>query len=141
LDDDSFSKVTAASIVDDQTMVLTGSNFVALSDAFSPKVLFSQIAADTVTVTSATEIRAVWTSGIPAVATSTAPTLQYITPKIKITPETLQELAHTAPSSSTVLLSKTYTVGSATSNLVCSFAGGCLFSIPSTGLTSIMKYR
>jgi hypothetical protein len=80
LDDDSFSKVTAASIVDDQTMVLTGSNFAALSAAFSPKVVFSQIAADSVTVTSATEIRAVWTSGIPAVATRTAPTLQYFSP-------------------------------------------------------------
>ncbi len=127
--------MTAAAILDDQTMVLTGSNFAALSATFSPKVTFSKIAADTVTVTSATEIRAVWTTGIPAVATSTAPTLQYFS----TTSPT--ELAHTAPGSSALLLSKTYTIGSATSNLVCSFAGGCLFSIPSTGLTSIMKNR
>ena len=116
-------------------MVLTGSNFAALSAAFSPKVAFNQIAADTVTVTSATEIRAVWTFGIPAVATNTAPTLQYFSP---LPPS---ELVHTAPGLSALLLSKTYTVGTATSNLVCSFAGGCLFSIPSTGLTSIMKNR
>jgi hypothetical protein len=120
----SFPVVTSVSKTD-STIVFTGTGFY-LAD-FTANASFASINADSVAVDSSTQITATFNLGVPVVASAAAPLLTFTNGDIK----------HFAASATT--LANELSVSASSSGLECSFAGGCLYEVTSTGLASIIK--
>ena len=114
---------------DKQTITFTGT---ALSvSGFTGKVIFNGVAADTVTISSATSATAVWTNGVPVVSTAT-------TPQFYLQSSTTKE-AHWAAFATTATVTNAIVASVIDSTVKCSFAGGCQISISQKGLFSALQ--
>jgi hypothetical protein len=122
--DSTFPEVTSVSKTD-STIVFTGTNFDLVD--FTAAASFASIDADSVVVDSNTQITATFTLGVPTVASAEAPLLKF----------TSNDISHFAVSATT--LANELSVSASSSGLECSFAGGCLFEVTSTGLASLIK--
>jgi hypothetical protein len=107
------------------TIVFTGTN-LDLAD-FTPTASFASIDADSIVVDSSTQITATFNLGVPIVNSEEAPLLTF----------SKDDTKHFA-ASATLLANELY-VSASLSGLECSFAGGCLYEVTSTGLASILK--
>jgi len=106
---------------------LTGTNFFTSGYDASLKVAGAE--ASTVTITSDTEISASWDHGIPALVDPAALNLTFHA--------TDSGLVHGA--SSAVTLENPISVTDSSSDLSCSFAGGCSYQITANGLTTLLS--
>lgn len=102
--------------------MFTGTGF-DLAD-FIADAQFGSIKADSVTIDSATQATAVFNLGVP------------IANEPPVLPFTKDSVIHYAPATTDLL--KELVVSSSTSDLECSFAGGCSYEVTAAGLSSIL---
>jgi hypothetical protein len=109
--------------------VFTGTAFDFSSD-YTPSAEFADIAADSVTVNSATSTTATFTLGVPFG--------DDITPDLAFTKtgSTEKVFAIVDRASS---LTNALSVSSSTNSLACSFAGGCEYEVTAAGLSNVLK--
>lgn len=126
----STSKPAVASVskTDSSTVVFTGTNFY--TSLFTAAASLSGVSADTVTIDSATQVSAVWSKGVPLAQAATLPVLRF--------DSTSTTEAHWSQIATTATITNANTATSVT-GVSCSFAGGCLLSVASTGLYSSLQ--
>jgi hypothetical protein len=109
------------------SLTLTGTGLSNLPAPFNPLVYFAGVSATSITINSDTSLTSFWDSGLPLSTLALAPVLSFTDPSTNYT--------HWAPFTSTIanLLPTTIPVISPT---LCSFAGGCLLTLPLPGLSS-----
>lgn len=108
-------------------IVFTGTDFFATG--YTANASYGGTVADSVTIDSATQVTAIWNYGLPPLGTDVVPTLRF--------DETGTDVQHYANISASI--QKTLLIGSATSGLSCSFAGGCNIEVQAPGLSTILK--
>ena len=100
-------------------VVFTGTNF--FTTGYSALATFHGIAADTVTVDSATQVTATWTHGLPLVATPAIPALGF--------QHTTDGFVYNASQTGAQPVANALSLVSSTSSPSCSFAGGCAYEL------------
>jgi hypothetical protein len=86
-----------------------------------------------VTIESATSIVAKWIKGVPVVANATAPILFF--EKLNTT----DNMSVTHFASGQINISNALEITAASSDLTCSFSGGCPFEVSAKGLSTLMR--
>ncbi len=104
------------------SLVITGANFFTAD--FTAKAKYAGVEATSVTIDSANQVTATWTSGVPRFNTAVAPSLWF---------EGAQA-THWAAGTATV--ANAATVSAIASNVECSFQGGCEITLNQDGLLS-----
>ena len=130
--------VTAAVLTDSATITFTGNNF--LMTGYDAKASFNSLWADEVTVIDATSAIAKWNKGVPVVSSETVPQLKFVKTsgrRILAEGQSDSPLAHFASNSAT--LTNPLSITQSSSELECSFAGGCAYEITAKGLSTLLK--
>jgi hypothetical protein len=115
-------------LTDLSTITFTGTGFY--TSGYTALSSYSGIDADTVTVVSANEVKAVWNLGVPVQAADTKPLLSF-----KKDADTILFASH----SETAILKNALSLTGSSTGLTCSFAGGCLYELQAAGLSSLLK--
>ena len=121
--------IHAAALTSPTQITFTGVEF---DSTLTGRAIFKGLSSTSVQINSPTEAVAEFAGGVPASEPESAPQLRFekATDKIVCVAENTQDQ---------VKLAVPKAVGSATSNLVCSFAGGCAYEIQGPGLTSSLQ--
>mmetsp|Transcript_20906 Transcript_20906/g.32383 ORF Transcript_20906/g.32383 Transcript_20906/m.32383 type:complete len:339 (+) Transcript_20906:3983-4999(+) len=119
--------VSAASITSSTILVLTGTAFL-FDRSFTPKVSIGGVPASTVVIDSDTSLSTTWDLGVPVLAEATTPVVEF---------ENSEGIIHEAVV--TASLNNPITIVSKSTDLECSFAGGCIIEIEAAGLSAVVK--
>lgn len=106
----------------------TGTNFFLESDGYKAFVSYGGAMADEVIVSSDKKVKAKWNLGLPPLGTDLAP-------KLWFDKDGTQERYYAKVEGK---IKKDLTIVGASSDLSCSFAGGCEFQIDADGLSTIL---
>jgi len=123
--------ISNATIASASTIQITGTDF--FESGYQTSVEFGGVKADDVTVESATSIVAKWIKGVPVVANATAPILFF--EKLNTT----DNMSVTHFASGQINISNALEITAASSDLTCSFSGGCPFEVSAKGLSTLMR--
>lgn len=122
--------VTSINVEGDTTLSCTGTNLP--TTGFVGQATFGEVTSSEVTnQTAKTNVKAVWSLGVPAVAQAAAPVLRF---EEEATGHVFFALVQT-----TALYSQAIT--SSSSKIECSFAGGCLYEIAGKGVSSKLAMK
>ena len=126
----SMPVITNATIASASTIQITGTDF--FESGYQTTVEFGGVVADNVTV-SKTSIVAKWTKGVPVVANATAPIVSFE----KLNTTDLMSVTHFA--SGKINIANALEITAATTDMTCSFNGGCPFEVSAKGLSTLMR--
>lgn len=125
----SLPKVTSV-VKSADKIVFSGSNF--LTSNFKALTALAGVNADSVSIDSDSQVTATFTKGVPPLSKDSIPELKFET-----TETAKKSLTHYSVISSTV--TNALAITSTSTDLTCSYAGGCLFKVVSAGLATAMK--
>jgi hypothetical protein len=123
--------ISEATISSASTIQFTGTDF--FESGYLNTVEFGGVKADNVTIESATSIVAKWIKGVPVVVNATAPILFF--EKLDTTDQ--MSVVHYA--SGQVNISNALEITAASTDLTCSFNGGCPFDVSAKGLSTLLR--
>lgn len=129
--DSGMPVITNATISSANSITFTGTDF--FETEYATTVEFGGVKADNVTVESTTSIIAKWTKGVPVVANATAPILFF--EKLNTTDD--MSVIHFA--SGQINISNALDITAASTDLSCSFSGGCPFEVSAKGLSTLLR--
>jgi len=129
--DSGMPVISNATISSANSITFTGTDF--FETEYATTVEFGGVKADNVTVESATSIIAKWTKGVPVVANATAPILFFV--KLNTTDD--MSVIHFA--SGQINITNALDITAASTDLSCSFSGGCPFEVSAKGLSTLLR--
>ena len=125
--------VSGVTVATSTTVAVVGTNFP--TSGYTASVTFKGVESTSATITDATTITATFVNGVPFSAVAAATTIRFAPSSRRM----LSSDSNFLQAAGTGMITNAVVVSASTSDLSCSFQGGCTYEVTSNGLKSTLK--